>query len=292
MSGLAQVLQMSFTDTSLPVIDLTDRVLTAGSLLLIEPNHSSNPWAAGVPANNAQLPNIAWQRAKAIIGAGDALSLGAVFVNNAQAADALFERTPKGGLHGIYSQVNNTNANRGALVQAGATIRDYVYNNRAHRFYFSLWSRRTRLAQTAGNTKFPRNVSVSDSAVFSNRMFGVDPAGLFANGGTGSRLTAGGTNVLGNQMLSADASNFSNAPTSNAATLVGVQTWGNFGSGTTAWANVSASDVFYRAYLEDLTVSGRSYAVVDALDFAQWQAAFAVGGRYNGDTFTDPATFP
>jgi hypothetical protein len=47
--------------------------------------------------------------------------------------------------------------------------------------------------------------------------------------------------------------------------------------------------VLYRAYIEDLTVSGRTYAQVQALDYALWQAAFAPGGRYAGDTFTPPA---
>jgi len=31
---------------------------------------------------------------------------------------------------------------------------------------------------------------------------------------------------------------------------------------------------------------------VDALDYALYQAAFAAGGRYFGDTYTDPVTLP
>lgn len=50
------------------------------------------------------------------------------------------------------------------------------------------------------------------------------------------------------------------------------------------------SMILYRFVLEDLTVTGRSFATADAIDAAQFAAAFGTGGRYNGDTYTDPAT--
>jgi len=54
--------------------------------------------------------------------------------------------------------------------------------------------------------------------------------------------------------------------------------------------NKSASGIFYKLYIEDLTVSGRSYEQVDAIDFALYTSAFSAGGKYYGDSFTDPAT--
>jgi hypothetical protein len=51
--------------------------------------------------------------------------------------------------------------------------------------------------------------------------------------------------------------------------------------------------VVYRFYVEDLTVSGRSLATVYALDQAALAAAFATGGRYNGDAVvTNPSSLP
>lgn len=48
-----------------------------------------------------------------------------------------------------------------------------------------------------------------------------------------------------------------------------------------------------RAYVEDLTVSGRTYAEVDAIDHALYtKEVLTPGSRYYGDTFTDPATIP
>jgi len=56
-------------------------------------------------------------------------------------------------------------------------------------------------------------------------------------------------------------------------------------------ASGQVSGVIYRAYMEDLQVSGRSYAAVDAIDFEQFtKHVLTAGGRYYGDTYTDPAT--
>lgn len=290
MPGLATVLPLSFTDTTLPILDLTDKLLTAGSILLVDPAHSTSPWPAGVPASAAGLPNIAWQRAKAVIGSGDAGTLGVFFDDAHQAADALFERTAKGGLHGIYSQVNNGNINRGAALRAQPALRSYIYTNRAHRFYLSVWNRRTRLANIAGGAQ-PRVAHISSTVSGGNRMICFDTSETFGNGKTGSREGIP-RNTLGVQMRGADGAGFTVDPTSDADTAVILQSWGNYAPGGTAWENKAPSDIFYRAYIEDLTVSGRTFAQVDAIDFALWQAAFAAGGRYFGDTFTDPATFP
>lgn len=70
-----------------------------------------------------------------------------------------------------------------------------------------------------------------------------------------------------------------------------------FGVGTIgAWIggnyNKATSRIIYRARIEDLTVSGRTYEEVEAIDFALYTAAFAVGGKFYGDTYTDPTTFP
>ena len=54
----------------------------------------------------------------------------------------------------------------------------------------------------------------------------------------------------------------------------------------------TASNTDFLLAIEDLTVSGRTYAEVDALDYALYQAAFAADGRYHGDTNTDPSTLP
>lgn len=59
-----------------------------------------------------------------------------------------------------------------------------------------------------------------------------------------------------------------------------------------AAVNKGGSHILYRCYLEDLTVSGRTYEQVKAIDDALFAAAFSSGGKFYGDTYTDPATLP
>lgn len=49
------------------------------------------------------------------------------------------------------------------------------------------------------------------------------------------------------------------------------------------------SFALYRLYIEDMTVSGRDYAEVEAIDLAAYTREFAAGGKFYGDTFTTPA---
>jgi hypothetical protein len=67
MSGLQLKLPTSFTDTTRAILR-DDPVLAAGSLLLLDYAHPARPLAAGVPANGALLPNLAFSTAAAMIG--------------------------------------------------------------------------------------------------------------------------------------------------------------------------------------------------------------------------------
>lgn len=76
----------------------------------------------------------------------------------------------------------------------------------------------------------------------------------------------------------------------DAAGVVGNGNFNPPGALSTVDNNKLASWAFYRSYLEDLSVSGRSYSEVAAIDSVEYARAFAVGGRYGADTYTDPAT--
>jgi hypothetical protein len=88
-------------------------------------------------------------------------------------------------------------------------------------------------------------------------------------------------------------------PFGSSASWPGIGTTGtvasvNFGvNGNSANKDKIDSHIIYRFYLEDLTVSGRSYATVDALSWAEYtKHVLTVGGRYYNDTFTSPSTIP
>lgn len=70
--------------------------------------------------------------------------------------------------------------------------------------------------------------------------------------------------------------------------------WGSFGVVPSSSSPVSRmpSHVVYRYYLEDLTISGRTYAQVDAIDQRLYAAKISTpGGAYFGDTPSAPGSF-
>ncbi|MDI3259704.1 MAG: hypothetical protein QJR02_08410 [Sinobacteraceae bacterium] len=292
-TGLKIKLPVAFTDTSLPIL-YDDALMSAGTLMLADPMHSAAPWAAGVPAANAPLPNIAWSAAAALIGSGDQTSLGPIFLlDNVASNEAKLERSSKGGLHVIWTQAN-ASSKRAALFLPNP-IQNYLINNPRHKYYFSLWQRVTRAPKNI--LEVPEVAILSGSPALSNYLVYYSQRGALPNSSNpvflGGRDNLGGYGV-GNKIVTIGANGFTGAaPTATSQTNnYELCCWGY---GDAAYSPTSApnsrSSIFYRVFLEDLTVSGRGYADVDAIDYGLWQAAFAPGGRYYNDTFTDPATF-
>jgi hypothetical protein len=299
MAGLAIVATQNYTDTSLPVIDFDDEILTAGSLLLHDLSHSVDPLAAGAPATGALIPNIAWKRTAALLGAGDQASLKSTFTSGLQAADGFVERSAKGGVHVCISQAGFT-AGRGARIRSAATIEAYLFAHPDNDFYFSRWTRITRAAlATTGVDSFEAGAYNFAVGITGSRQFAFFRSGFDI---PADRVAAvPGKNTLGNVFRNIGTTDWTGTkPTIASQVNVAPAIWGNLGAPTAAAPNpavagltsIHPSSIFYRAYLEDLTVSGRTYAQVSALDQRIWQEAMAVGGRYAGDTFTDPATLP
>ena len=283
MAGQMTVLDVEFTDTTLPKIRV-DPILSSGSLLLIDFSHSQGKISA-VPTNDGVIPNVARAESSAILGvAVDAVR--PTFLTSAQAADAKFELTSKGALYGIYSQVNNTATGRGAYVSLPDSISAYLIANKTHKFYVSSWVRRTRAALTSPqNGASMRWIDLGYGGSFLAQASGSNASFKVSEN---SKLDGGGFNTVSNRYLSMSG----NAGAGDAVTSPrGVMVWGGKLTADT-FVNVAASDILYRTYIEDLTVSGRTYAQVEAIDKALWDVAFAVGGRYYGDTFTAPSAFP
>ena len=277
--------------------DTYDPMAIRGSLLLIEPGHPAYSWS-GVPAGGTLLPNLAAESAKSILGSSVEVR-PTWFKGAAQAAsNSIFERSTKGGLHGIVSQTTGgmgaaaVNASgKGAGVAIPADIIAYLKANPTHSYYVSLWSNITRVSgeTTAGLMPFLDYIGkkVDPSASYLQyhasglrRPIAVPPLIAAREPGT--------PDTLGPSIRTAGVTGFT-------GTLADVDAgyaaqWG-IPDTTTRNHLKTPSFVFYRYVLEDLTVSGRTYAAADAADFAAYTAAVTTsGGRYYGDTFTDPAT--
>lgn len=297
MSGLKLVIPTSFTDLTLPVLR-DDPLLTAGSIALIEPAHPASPFA-GVPVNGSIIPNIAHAEAAATLGVTDA-NFGAVFAalgGIASGTKGKIERTPKGGLHIIVSQAPGVLSGDGAKLDLSAQVRSWLYTKAPTReFFISVWDRPTRaaLGGTPGGV-----VHEFGNAANSNMLIRYTASGGWSQNTTpvpGANARFGASNTLGNRIANvkttAGNSNLSASP-NNAGPQWGTIA-GTYSDAVAGWKTQMPSSVFYRLYVEDLTASGRSYAQVDALDFAEYtKQVLTAGGRYYGDTIpTDPATIP
>lgn len=267
----------TFTDKALPIVR-NDGILTQGSLFLFDPSHSLGAFS-GFAADTI-VPNVAWKEAAALTGETES-ALSGIILHNLAAGEIKVERTPKKGVHIINSLVNQT-TDRNWHVKPSSRIASYmVANGVTHQFYISMWLERTRKGTGPAGSSFH---------LFNNpgNMFIAPDEGLNGIG----RLNYRAVNTNGGV---APHKRFSNTDTHG---VTGNPTTFQLGSGALSsftgatYRNKQNSIIIYRAYIEDLTVSGRTYAEVDALDYSLYQEAFAVGGKFFGDTWTDPATMP
>ena len=290
---MGQKIQLAetFTGTGLPVL-YDDSLMNAGSLVLLDLGHSLGG-VTGVPAGGAVLPNVAWKTANALVsGAPGQSALGIPLTATSAAAPSypVIERTPKLGLHAIRSQTSDVS---GATYALGtpAAISAYLQANPTHKYYFSIWdnvTRKTTVGQAAPNpgvTAFGSNAG--------NFLFAIPGWDVYPGGGAqflGKNISRGtplSTNT-GSGIIQMGFTTVTGSPTYTSTVLYGFGGQAGFWSGY----RVGSSQILYRMYLEDLTVSGRTYAAAAAADLALYTAAFAPGGKFYGDTFTNPAGFP
>lgn len=304
MAGLKIVIPGLVTDTTLPK-RYDDPVLTSGSLLLVTPVHDMTPWAAGVPANGSKVKNLAADLVRAQIPSGD-LDADVTVLGDLTGTLIRYERTTKGGLHGIISQGGTVTAGNGLMISIPTAIMNYLLANPTHNFYFSQWRRLTRAALTTSpdnaktfmqvvpNTVSTVNPDMAKAWAFLSHLDATyNPAGAASLG-----RTIANSNVLGNNFAAVagktldtvlDASLYT-APQSRALATIGATPWQNHSS---VIRNALQSWIFYRTYVEDLTVSGRTFAQVEAIDKALYEKQMNTsGGKYYGDTYTAPSVLP
>lgn len=296
--GKKLVLDISITDSSAPTLISTDLIESAGSLLLIDPSHPSNQWAAGVPSDGAMVPNLLWRKASSLIPDATQTTLSpTVLFNSAfDSTKAKIERTGKGGLHGIVSQTATINSGEAFSLVIPDAIKQYILNNNTHSFYASIWKKQTRKVGTIGAGNNPDFLSlVRYQPQIYNYLFRMSKSGIYPGDGSsanrlGYRGTGESSDELGDGIFSAGANGWTGTVPGMSNFYAYVSPFGRPLNGVSSTGG-HPSFIFYRFYLEDLTVSGRSYADVDAIDFGLYQSqVLTAGGRYNGDTFSNPAT--
>ena len=290
--GTVITLDLNFTGPDiglLPKVSYVDAIEAAGSLFLLETGHPVGAIPAGVPVHGATYPNLFASQAAPLLGSA---ATGALV--QSVYTDGTFgkvERSAKGGIHAIQS-TKQTALNHGFQLRLPKVIVDYFRANSTHKFYVSQWGKTTR-AETAGQHAV---AGMSSPSTFAWHLGdGTTSYAAVQQGYRHANPETAGNYTFRNAGVSDFAVGFtgdSNIGAGLAAMFeVGNYMAPNIGG---AKAGFHGAQVFYRGYIEDLTVSGRTYGSVDALDYAEYtKHVLTAGGRYYGDTVpTDPATIP
>jgi len=285
MNGKMIKLQVAATDQTLPVL-YPDSLLSPGSLVLLDASRlgiENSPTSGDYALNNIAKDT------SAIMTGSDETGVKPIYKLTGYAASGMkVERTAKKGLHVVMSKVNDV-ASQYLQIEMPLKIRDYIAGNNGHKFYMSHWLRNTRLADTTTSAfaYFMQNTSnyYYNANALANTPDGATPSRWL--GGKRSPGLAPWYNTTGNKFTSSGFTGVTGSPVNPLGRLFYVGNETAYGSFT---IHKGWSMVLYRTYIEDLTVSGRTYAEVEAIDFDLYTKAFDVGGRFYGDTFSDPAT--
>jgi len=286
------------------VTDLTmsklyvDGIMSKGSLYLMDLSHSLG-YDNGVtaPINGTLIPNIAWEAATDIIGSGDRNSLSSLMNSSINGTTGKLEVTGKKGLHSIFSQTAHLSQHF-IKIPVPLAIRTQMYSNPSHRYYFSTWRRRTRAVVTSNPSNYA-HVGLGFTNTSNYFLLDYWHSDLYFNPASPATQNKGQRGMIaGNALETFIKNNAFEGSVGSPTVTTSDLNWYFFANGSGGIASFNANDavnkapsmILYRTYLEDLTISGRTYAEVDALDKVMYDAAFAVGGKFHGDTFTAPAT--
>lgn len=262
------------------VISDLDPLFSPGALILSEVAHPVAPWAPGLVAHGSFAPNVFADNATAIVGAhaGSGNNVGVVH-QGLGAASGQQRRTARGGLHVGLLESNDVAFDGLSITIPNTALWAHIRDS-GHEFYYSLWARRTRIADPSVDT-------VIGIVATGSKFLGgfVQDDTRSDDGGARSRPA---TNDLNPTFRNVGASGF---PMQGTADPVDSGNRSLFTVGNRAILNrfperrgKGGAAVFYRCFVEDLTISGRSYAHVDALDHDLFQRHMNTpGGRYYGD---------
>ena len=282
---LAIISPSTFTDNSLPLFPFES---VAGTLLHVEPARSAS--IVGVPASGAILPDLSGWLAEAGAELRYANMAGSV---------GLLERTAKGGIHAIKTLTNQF-AHVGIILNAA--VIQYILENISHAFFFSVHGRITRAGTSGNDAHFSTSFSTTPgtSQVLGASMADANtyPSTAALKGAKKYPLTSVVSPAAPTPLYAAaGVQGYTGAITKTAADAVANRLASMFNVGSSGPFNPgnagAASKVFYRLLIEDMTVSGRDFAALSAMDYSFFEEeVLNVGGRYHGDTHTAPSTLP
>lgn len=209
------------------------------------------------------------------------------------------ELTARKAIHFIVAQASTvpTYASLFNALSANANLQEKLRANAMGsnpNLYISVWKRITRVAPSGSDA--PTFKYISSPSSLSDYVFYKQTGGINVNVSSSStsisklNKTESDTTALNSQnYYQMNIKGYAGAGViSNTKAMLHISgfdtPWGG------QFLNKSASHAVYRIYIEDLNLSGRTFEQVKAIDDAEFEKAFAVGGRFYNDTWSDPAS--
>lgn len=296
MSNIIKLTGVSLTGAP-PKIIVKDPVESSGSLFLYDASYEVGK---PVPANGATVANALEDLAVSNLGSwitpGEVLN--ATIRRTPDLANIWkVERTSKGGLYGLITQNGGQTKDEYLIMDLPKQVRDYIYNNRStNTFYFSAWWYVVRPMLSDENWA-PQSVMhyTGDGNATANYLFFMSMGAPSPFSGSTLKGKANYPGINEQQVSNLTRMRASIAvqggvgtgPNSTNAIEYGMgafSAWGSFNR------NKAPSRILYRCYVEDLTLSGRTYNEVEAIDHREYERAFAPGGKFAQDEYPAPST--
>ncbi|HBQ7151015.1 TPA: hypothetical protein ACXG2J_005284 [Klebsiella pneumoniae] len=265
----------NFTDPRMPIF-YPYPGLNAGSLALLDAYMLPADFnLAATGTDIATTPNLAAIPASTLTGV-DQADLVFKYSNTLTSAEAKFERTPKLGIHGIVSQVNQVVGHL-ARFRCPGILPYIVAHQNDHQFAVFVHHHITR-DKPVSTVQNPTEVLMSHySAPSSNKL-------LIAS------LDGG---LTGSPALKSQASAKTGTDMAVATAYYDHIVWGSPSGFGSLLNNLCRSFVLYRLHIVDLTAAGMTMAEATAAEQAVFSRRFSAGGKYYGDTIpTAPALLP
>lgn len=285
-------LKQAINNPNAPYLPKYDTIESrAGSLFLwdagINPTTAFNTQAE---APTKTLTNVLAEYGNTILGT--TAELNREFILNGQSAAMLkTEITSKGGLHCMSTQSIDATNQFYAQLTTNTALNAYMANKIANgELYVSLWQRTTRKQSSSGSFTSMFNYRNGNNYAFMDKTDAV-AIDLMGAGSKSLKLPAlaQSSDALVNQpqIIAINPKGATGTLGSNVPIRFGggILLPSNYTMGTKR----SPSVIYYRFYIEDLSLSGRTFEDVSAIDQTEFNKAFAVGGRFHGDTWSDPA---
>lgn len=279
---------------SAPKLIKYDRMESDGSLMLIDATHPVKSFQSGIQGTGDTIPNIFSSNLASLSGKTTNLD-GRISQSVETPKRIEMERTAKGGIHGIVQQPRDgvTLVYDEYNLLYPISLLEYLVANNTHDIYVSLWQRVTHASSNVGGLGPSYATLIGGEGGLSDIGFALRGAGLRSNYPTIGDNVISSNSEIDHLFAAGLHGTVKSLPSDSSSFMWQVGKRGLWnGSGVAGSQDELPSQIFYRIYMEDLTVSGRSYADAFAIDKALYtKEVLTAGGRYYGDTFTDPKTF-